>query len=135
MVLEYLLTAIWIIIAVAMFIVEASTIGLVAIWFGLGAVFSAVASILNASFKLQIIVFLLSSFLLLAATRPFVKKVIKIKSSPTNADLLIGKTGTVISRIDEINGGRISISGLDWAAKNCKEQPIEVGEKVIINHI
>lgn len=134
--MEYMVTGIWIAIAIAMFVIEASTVGLVAIWFGVGSLASAIASIFGMSFKAQIVIFIVVSIVLLLLTRPFVKKIVKPKNSPTNADTLVGKVGVVIVKIDNISGvGRINIQGLDWAAKSNTEEPIPVGEKVIVNRI
>lgn len=65
---------IWIAAIVVFGIVEAVTVGLVSIWFVLGAVAGLLAAVLGAALWVQIVLFFVVSIAALAATRPLVQK-------------------------------------------------------------
>lgn len=127
---------VWLVLAVVFGITEGVTFDFVAIWFAVGAV----AAIIPASFHLpvmvQIAVFLLVSVIALIFTRPFVKKWMKVRPVPTNADSLIGRVGVTIREIggEELHG-RVSVAGMDWAAISDDDTVIDAGEKVLIKRI
>ena len=64
---------IWIAAIVVFGIVEAVTVGLVSIWFVLGAVAGLLAAVLGAALWVQIVLFFVVSIAALAATRPLVQ--------------------------------------------------------------
>ena len=104
---------IWLAVALVMLIIEAATVQMVSIWFCLGAVAAAIAAILGGSIPVQIIVFVVISGVTLAFTRKFVKKVLRVKKTPTNADSVIGAIGQVVEPIDDEAGtGRIKVEGM-----------------------
>ncbi len=107
----------WLVLAIILGVFEAVTVQLVAVWFALGSLAAIVPSLMGGSVWMQFGIFVLVSFLALAATRPFVQKM-REKPVHTNADSLIGQVGIVMSEcIDPSKGmGRVSISGQDWAA-------------------
>ena len=107
----------WLVLAIILGVFEAVTVQLVAVWFALGSLAAIVPSLMGGSVWMQFVIFVLFSFLALAATRPFVQKM-REKPVHTNADSLIGQVGIVMSEcIDPSKGmGRVSISGQDWAA-------------------
>lgn len=93
---------IWLGVTVAAIVFEASTLALVAVWFIPSALVSLVLS-------LALMIFL----------KPFMKKVLKVRYSPTNADTVIGKTGTVIEKIDNIAAtGAVKVDGKIWTARS-----------------
>ncbi|MCD6127189.1 MAG: NfeD family protein, partial [Methanomicrobia archaeon] len=59
-----IITVLWIILAVVLFVGEILTPSFFLIWFSIGAAISALASYLNASFTLQGIIFSAHSFIL-----------------------------------------------------------------------
>ena len=89
--------------------------------------FTAIADI---SFTAQLLIFVVSSAVLLIATRPLARKV-RRDTVPTNYELDIGKTATVIEDIDNtLNKGRVKLDGTDWAARSADGRPIENGSPV-----
>lgn len=83
---------IWIAAIVVFGIVEAVTVGLVSIWFVLGAVAGLLAAVLGAALWVQIVLFFVVSIAALAATRPLVQKMLHRDETPTNADRVLGQT-------------------------------------------
>ena len=126
---------IWLAVALVMLIIEAATVQMVSIWFCLGAV-AAIAAILGGSIPVQIIVFVVISGVTLAFTRKFVKKVLRVKKTPTNADSVIGAIGQVVEPIDDEAGtGRIKVEGMDWSARTTDGSKLPEGVKVKVKAI
>lgn len=121
----------WLIVAIAAGVIEASTAGLFSVWFAIGALVAMIPAWLGASFNAQIAVFIAASALALALTRPFFKRVLRVKKTPTNADMMIGADGVVSSPVDNIIGqGRVRAGGLEWEARSADGATIEKGAVV-----
>lgn len=126
----------WACVLIGAVLLEIITTQLVAIWFAIASLFSLFATLFNANFTTQCIIFVGVTIFTLALTRPVVKKFINNNPVPTNADRNIGGIGYVINTIDNNNfGGRVTINGLDWAAKSIDDSVIEEGSKVVVNRI
>jgi membrane protein implicated in regulation of membrane protease activity len=120
---EYL-PILWLIITVGLVVLEASTYQLVAIWFAIGGLFAMLAAVFGlCAFQGQLAIFTLVSLAALIATRPFIKKVLAVKKTPTNADRIIGQQAVVLQAISPLKKGRIHVSGLDWSAAADEEIP------------
>ena len=132
----YIFSFVWIAVAVVMFLIEASTVSLVSIWFGISAIITAIISLFGIGFYSQFAVFLLISFISVLSTRKFVKRYLNIRQQSTNSDSLIGKIAVVIHDITPFDQhGRVNVSGLDWAAR-CDILPnVSIGESVVIKSI
>lgn len=130
------LPMVWLLVAVIFGVVEAATVQLMSIWFALGAVAAMVSALLGASVWVQFGIFLAVSILVLAFTRPLVKKVLKVGRVHTNADSLVGRIAAVTV---EISGpgevGRVLVDGQDWAAVSEEGIPIAPGERVLVKGI
>ena len=115
---------------------EAVTLQIVSIWFAGGSVCAMIAYALGASETVQIIVFVISSAVLLLLTRPFVKKMTNGKKVNTNADSLIGKTAVVTKKTDELGlSGEAKVAGSVWTICSGDGTPIEENEKVKVEKI
>ena len=125
----------WLIAAAVLAIIEALTMGLSTIWFAGGAVAAASAAMAGCSFIVQFIIFLVVSILLLYFTRPLVKDKLKVGTTKTNADALVGKTAVVTSDITAIEPGQVKAGGMEWSAVSENAEPIEAGCAVIIKGI
>lgn len=112
------MTTVWLVAMVVLLIVEASVPGLVSIWFALGAFAAMLSSLLHAPLWLQCLWFALVSILSLWFTRPFVKKFVNSRTTPTNLDMVIGEECLVIEDIDNVLGsGAVSVGGKEWTAR------------------
>lgn len=110
------LAIVWIVVAVLFAIIEAATLGLLTIWFTAGAVLACIATLLGAPPILQVIVFFVTSILLLYFTKPLVMKKLKVGSVATNVDALAGQIGVVTEDIVPHNTGQVKIGGQIWTA-------------------
>lgn len=128
---------IWLGVLVVFLIVEASCpIHLVSIWFAVASLVAMVVALFGAGLWLQISVFLVVSFGLLALLWPFVKKFINPKVTATNVDSLIGKLAHVTEDIDNIDAhGQAKVNGLEWSARSADGKPIPKGTLVRIEHV
>lgn len=130
-----IMPAIWLILAITLTLLEVFTYQLVAVWFAIGAVIGLVSSLFNVEIWVQLIIFALTSFLCLLATRPLVRKVFRVDRVHTNSDRIIGECGIVICKITPEQKGRIYIDGLDWSAAALNGDTIEEGSKIIVRKI
>lgn len=128
---EMSMTTFWIIAMVVFLVVEAVTVGIVSVWFAIGALFAMVTAMLGANLWVQITVFLIVSAIALYFTRPLVKKFVNNKVEPTNADMLIGKECRVVETIDNLSGtGAVYVDGKTWTARTVDEEIIPEGQLV-----
>ena len=127
---------IWIAAIVVFGIVEAVTVGLVSIWFVLGAVAGLLAAVLGAALWVQIVLFFVVSIAALAATRPLVQKMLHRDETPTNADRVLGAQGKVTETIDNDNAaGAVYVDGKTWTARSAGGAVIPAGSLVEIERM
>ena len=128
---------IWLIIAGVCLIIEIITTGFLVFWFSLGALLAMIVSLFTENIIIQTTLFIISSTILIFATKPFLKKFAKHDESvKTNVYSIIGKTGIVTTDIDSINGtGQIKVDGEIWSAIGEKELTISKGTEVEIKEI
>lgn len=123
---------IWLIIAGLFFIGEIATVGFLIFWFGVGALVAMLISFFTSNIIIQTSVFVISSAILLFATKPFVKKFIDVKSTNTNAFSIIGKKALVRKEINSNSVGQIKINGEIWSAESENNEIIPKGSEVEI---
>ena len=76
----------WLIAFVVLVGIEIMTTALTTIWFAGGAVIAFVAALLGAAVAVQLLVFVVISFLLLFLTRPLAIKYVNTSTVKTNAE-------------------------------------------------
>ncbi len=128
------MTVVWLVILVALVVIELLTMGLTTVWFAGGALAAALASLLHLPFMLQVILFLVVSGLLLYFTRPLAVKYFNKDRVRTNAESLVGRQAIVISEIDNLQGiGQVNVGGMEWSARTkTDDTALPVGAVVIV---
>ena len=127
---------IWLALVIAFALLEAMTSQMVSIWFSSGALLALVAALFDVELSIQIAVFIVSTLILLFATRPLVKKFVNVKKVPTNIDAVIGKTGLVTITIDNDRGeGQIKLQGIEWTARSENGTNVAEGTKVLVERV
>lgn len=122
----------WLAILIIMVVVEIATMGLTTIWFAGGALVAFIASALGAGLPVQIILFFAVSCVLLAFTRPIVKKRFNQDRIRTNAEMLIGEKGIVLETIDNLKAvGQVQVRGQEWMARS-RQQDIVIQKDTIV---
>ena len=109
---------IWLIFSGIFFIAEIITVGFLIFWLAIGALFAMIVSFFTDNIIIQTSVFVISSTVLIFATKPFVKKFAKGKSNfKSNVYSIIGDTGIVTKKIDSIEStGQVKVNGELWSA-------------------
>lgn len=127
----------WLVLFVVLLVIEIFTMGLTTVWFAGGSILAFILAYVGFGLPVQIIVFLLSSIILLVLTRPLAVKFFNKERQKTNAESLIGQKAVVLEKIDTLHGtGRAEVNGMEWAAKTDESSEIiEVGEVVVIEGI
>lgn len=127
----------WLIIAGACLILEIMSTGFLIFWFMVGALITMLFSFIIKNFIIQLAIFLISSTILLFATKPLVEK-IKKTSTPyqTSSSSIQGAIGKVIADInpDEAKG-QIKINGEVWSAKSSNGNFIPEGTSITVEKI
>lgn len=126
----------WLSLAGLFLVVEILTVGLVSVWFVIGAVFATAAAALGAGTAVQACVFIAVSALLLVFMMPAAKRMIQKDKHATNFDRIMGMTAEVTEDIDDIEGkGQIKVAGAVWSAKSADGAGIKKGELVEITAV
>lgn len=113
-----MVTIYWLIAFVIFVGIEIATMALTTIWFAGGAFTAFLLALLGVSVEVQLVVFVIVSFLLLFLTRPFAKKYINKNVIKTNADSLIGKQARITAAVDNQKGtGTAVVNGQEWTAR------------------
>ncbi|HBT51841.1 MAG TPA: hypothetical protein DEA49_07010 [Petrotoga sp.] len=124
---------IWVIFAIIFAIAEAILPSFFFLWFAIGAGVAAIASLFIASVVLNLLIFLIVSFLLWISTRKIVKNLYKGSSTiKPYQDQFVGMNGKV-SKIDEEGRIIVKIKGDEWRAyPEDEETNFNVGDDVVI---
>ena len=131
------LSLLWLILLVALLVIEIITLGLTTIWFAGGALVVAIASMIGAPWPIQVILFFVVSLALLFATRPVAVKYFNKDRVKTNVEGMIGKQGIIISTVDNLQGiGQVNVDGMEWSARaNEDSMQYPAGTVVIVTGV
>ncbi len=128
--------AVWFVLLVVFAIVEGATVGLASVWFAAGAFVAMLAAFFHAPIWLQVVLFLVVSFVTLLLVRPLARKYLVPHYQATNADRIIGEEAVVTESIDNLKGrGLVSVGGSVWTARAQDDQPIAAGTVVKVLRI
>lgn len=125
---------IWFIIGLILLLLEFVFPGLVLIFFGVGAwITSICAYLFDFSLDTQLIIFIISSLISLAALRKILtKKYMDVSNDEHNhlAEDFVGKEATALSSFKAGESGKVEFRGSNWEASS--ETDIQIGQTVII---
>ncbi len=127
---------IWILLAVALAAGEVMSLSFFLAPFAVGALLGAAADLAGAGSAVAVIVFLVSSGLMLGLVRPIARRHMRTPAQlRTGTAALVGKTATVVERIDA-NGGAVKLEGEVWSARPyVGDEVIESGRRVHVVEI
>ena len=127
---------IWLIASGVFIIIEIFTVGFLFFWLAIASLISMLVSFITESIIIQTAVFVISSAILIFATKPLMDKLAKKDKTATNVYSLIGKKAVVIKEIDWASGkGQIKFEGEVWSAKTNEQVNIPKGTEVEIESI
>lgn len=122
--------AVWAIAIVVFLVLEGLTVGLLTIWFAVGALAALLASVFSAPLWLQLVWFFVISIAALFLTRPLARKYLNSKTQATNADMYVGKECMVLETIDNVAGtGAVKVAGKFWTARSANGVVIPEGAR------
>lgn len=121
---------IWFIIAVICIIIEIFTPSFFFVAFGVGAIFAGLLSFVRINLPLQVVFFIVMSFLFFLWLRRYSNKFFKSGTDETNIYAIVGKTGEVTRTVMQDKKGYVKIMGDEWPALSEKNESYEVGVKV-----
>jgi membrane protein implicated in regulation of membrane protease activity len=123
---------VWIVVGLALFAVEATTLTFVALYFGAAALVAALAAALGASVPFQLLLFALVSVVTLVGTRGMITRA--LQRTPivrSNVHALVGRRGVVTVPITAETGrGQIRVGGEYWSARLYMEDSRDVAAGV-----
>lgn len=126
---------IWLILAGIFLIIEIISVGFLVFWFSIGALIAMVASFFIPNTIAQTAIFVVSSTILLFATKPLVKKILP-GDVKTNSFSIIGKIAKVTIDIEPVEGkGQVKIGAEAWSAKSVDDTFIAKDTEVEILEI
>lgn len=138
--MEFLL---WVVIAVALAILEIFTAGFFALFFAMGAILTALIAIFFSDLNLQLMVFLIASVICLLVGRPLLKKLFKLEEGPvkaSNVSALLGEAVLALQPVTRYSGRvRVLHSGEVWSAylktegDEAEEQIAEGQEGIVLS--
>ena len=128
---------VWLGLLALFLIAEFATVQLTTVWFAVGALVSLLLAAFGVdNVAIQIIVFALVSLIMLILTRPLVKKWMRRRTQPTNADMVIGEQAVVTEAIDNAQAkGLVKVKGAVWSARSADDSRIPVGAAVTVKAI
>lgn len=122
---------IWILVCVVAVLIELVTpTALVCIWFAVGGAIAALAALINLSLAVQIVCFVIVSFMSMLIVRPMATRYLRGNVVATNADRFIGTIGVVTKQITREEWGEVKVGGSLWHAVLVDNDTIEEHEKV-----
>ena len=122
----------WLLVVVAILLIEGCTMALVSVWFLPGALLAMILALLRVPLPWQIVSFVVLS----VATLCFGKKFFRPfgRREKTNVEALIGKTAVVTEEINNVySRGSARLGANEWTARAENEQDvIAPGELVTV---
>lgn len=130
---NYFWIGLWIFIFVFALIIEFATPQLVSIWFSGASLIAFILALCKVYWWIQLIVFIVTSIILVAGSRKFVTKILQ-KDIPTNSDALIGQEILVVTPVSKHQIGSGKIRDITWSLYTT-EETIKEGEYAVITSI
>jgi membrane protein implicated in regulation of membrane protease activity len=130
--------AIWVVVAVAMLAIEATTSSFFTIYFGVSAGIVALLALLGVPVAVQIIAFGLLGVGTLVLTRPALMRIAgsDTPAVPSGVDAMRGRIGVVTTAIGELEAGQVKLGGETWSSRSYFEhEPIALGTRIEVVEI
>lgn len=126
----------WIIAVVFFALVEAFTIGMVSIWFAVGALIAFVLALFDVSVILQIATFILVSVISFLLLRKVALKSVTGSRTQTDIGRIIGKEVIITKTVDNLkNTGSAKINDVEWRVQSATGEIIDEGKIATVEKI
>lgn len=109
--------AFWLITGLILIILEVTTLTFILLWIGIGAIIAGISAFVLPSIGMQLLIFSITSLLLLIYTRPLTQRWRKkTPNMQSGVYALIGKEAVVVDEITELKSGAVKVGGEIWSA-------------------
>lgn len=132
---EWTMLGIWILIFILTLVIEIETADLTTIWFCVSSGITAIIAAFGIQPLYQLLFFVGFSFLLILATRPLTKNMMKKEIIHTNSDKFVGMIATVTKEFSKGNVGEVKLKSDLWRAFSNSNESFEIDENVLIEGI
>lgn len=121
---------VWIVVGLALFAIEATTLTFVALYFGAAALVVALAAVLGLNVPLQLLLFALVSVVGLVGTRGMITRALhRTPIVRSNVNALVGRRGVVTVPITAATGrGQIRVGSEYWTARPYMEDSADIAD-------
>ena len=123
---------IWMIIGIICIVIEIFDPAFFFLSLGAAAIITGLIAIFMHNTALQIVIFVLLSFIAFLSMRKLGKKILSVTDKETNVYALKGKTAVVTQTIPEHGRGYVKVGGEEWSAIEKDNELVEQGTKVVI---
>src|SRR5690242_9097426 len=124
----------WVLVGIALLVVEMVTPGgLFALFFGIGALATAVAAAAGAGAILQWLLFTATSLVLLATLRRTLQE--KLRTPTVAVDSLVGQEVVLLGEIPAGGEGKAELRGVPWSARAASGIPLRAGQRCRVERI
>lgn len=125
----------WILLGIALLVVEMLTPGgLFALFFGVGALATAVVSLLGAPETVQWLAFTILSIVLLATLRHSLQE--KLRGRPAAPiDSLVGEEVVLLGEIPAGGEGKAELRGVPWTARVASGIALRAGQRCKVERV
>ncbi|MCF8563827.1 NfeD family protein [Alicyclobacillus tolerans] len=123
---------VWLFVALAVGIVELSSVTFVLLWIAVAALITTAITPFVTNVWSQFVVFAVVSIALFAATRPLAKKWRRKRKYPDRLQSMANQVGLVVTGSEPGSLATVRVHGELWSAQ-C-EKPLLPGDKVLVKH-
>lgn len=121
---------IWLGVIVLSLVIEFSTMEMASLWFAIGGFFSLILAAFQIDLTYQLIVFIVTSLVLLLSVRKWALKLLTNANDKTNLQLLIGEEFDLLTEIANGTGGTVKVNGVVWSVVCTNAKDVSEGTKV-----
>jgi membrane protein implicated in regulation of membrane protease activity len=124
----------WVLVGLGLLAVELATPGgLFALFFGIGALGTAVAAALGAGDTLQWLLFTALSVVLLATLRRTLRDRLRAEGPPVDA--IVGQEVVLLGAIPEGGEGKAELRGVPWSARVASGASLAAGQRCRVERV
>ncbi|NJC22379.1 membrane protein implicated in regulation of membrane protease activity [Arthrobacter pigmenti] len=126
----------WLVLLLGLAAVETITLDLFFIMLSMGALAALIASLAEAAFFIQVLLFCVVSLLMVLLVRPVALRHLKLgtKDQRTNIDRLVGEDALTLEPVSGLSG-TVKIGGDTWTARTADGSSLPAGERVSVSRI
>ncbi len=124
----------WVLVGIGLLVVEMITPGgLFALFFGVGALATAVFAALGAGDVAQWLLFTASSLVLLATVRRPLQQ--RLQRPEVPVDAIVGQEVVLLGEIPPGGEGKAELRGVPWSARAVSATPLRAGQRCRVERI